>query len=421
MSTGVLSRGFGPAGRLRELTASQWVSGASCAVWAFFVVNFSALQVDTGDGTVQYQFVQRLFGDRSHAGGYFFGLGLAEAPFYGLGKLLELAGITTIAGQPTRQATIALALGLLTTFAWPLLSPILRGLGLPQPGLLILAAVLGTPLFFYATFKPWKDHALDALLFTACLALVYRYFSSDAPRRQLVFAIGGVLGASVTVRYINGAEGVALVLVLVALRRWRHAIEVTISAAAVSLALFAVPWALGASVFSGGDSPDSALTFAPLNPLRMLFTNHRGYFVWSPVAALGCVGFLLLFKTRPAKRIFLAAAGAMGLGIIASYALVVFWDGTWSFSQRFFTPLFPLVAIGLGGLAVSLPRLTAVAAAVACAWSLLLAFNLEIIGGPQYLNTIPGGASDVAAIPIHSNVSIGAYVWGLRHRSLAFR
>lgn len=410
-----------PADRLRALARADWVSIAACAVWAFSVVNFSALQVDQGDGTVQYQFVQRLFGDRSHAGGYFFGLGLLEAPFYGLGKILAHAGAGGIAGQPIGQVTIALGLGLLTMLAWPLLSPILRGLELPQPGLLIFAAIIGTPFFFYATFKPWKDHAPDALLFSACLLLVYRYFSTDAPACWLPVAIGALLGFSCTVRYFNGAEGVALVVVLLVLRRIRHAIEITVAASFTGLALFAVPLALGSSVFAGGDSPDSALTFAPLNPLRMLFSDHRGYFVWSPVAALGFVGYLLLLKTRPGQRLFLASAGVMGLAIIASYTLVVFWDGTWSFSQRFFTPLFPLVAIGVGGLAVSLPRVTLVAATITCAWSLFLAFNLEIVGGPQYLSTIPGGATDVATVPFHSDVSVGAYLWGIRHRSLVFR
>ena len=234
-------------------------------------------------------------------------------------------------------------------------------------------------------------------------------------------AIGAVLGFACTVRYFNAAEGVALVLMLVLLRRWRHAVELTLAAAVIFLVLLAVPLSLGSSVLAGGSSPDSALTFAPLNPFRMLFTNHRGYFVWSPVAALGLIGFVLLLRSRPAHRLFLATAGVMGVAIVASYSLVTFWDGTWSFSQRFFTPLFPLVAIGLGGLAVSVLRLTVVAATAACAWSLFLAFNLEIIGGAQYLSTIPGGATDVAAIPTQGHVSIGAYLWGIRHRSLLLR
>ena len=93
------------------------------------------------------------------------------------------AGIHAIRGEPIREATIALGFGLLTTLAWPLLSPILRGLELPQPGLLVLAAVLGTPVFFYATFKPWKDHALNALLFSA--VLMPSTATSEATRRNV--------------------------------------------------------------------------------------------------------------------------------------------------------------------------------------------------------------------------------------------
>ena len=89
----------------------------------------------------------------------------------------------------------------------------------------------------------------------------------------------------------------------------------------------------------------------------------------------------------------------MGVAIMCSYSLVAFWDGTWAFSQRFFTPLFPLVVIGLAGLADAVPRFTLVAASVAVAWSLFLAFNLTIIGGPQYLSNTPGGATDLALVP----------------------
>jgi hypothetical protein len=394
---------------------------ASCVVWLAFVINYNALKLVSGDEQVQYQFVQRLFGDRSHALGYYFGLGLVEAPFYALGKLLEHLGLQTIAGAPAREASVAFGLGLLTLLVWPLLTPILRGLDLPHAGFLILAAVIGTPFFFYATFEPGKNHALDAVLFSAVLYLVYRYLGAVRPERWLPPAIGALLGFSFTVRYFSGAEGLALLIVLAWYRRWRHAVEIAVTSAAVCLALFAIPRAFGVPVFGGGYNADNVIDFAPLNPLRMLFTDHRGYLVWSPVAVLAIVGLALLFRRRPGQRAFLVAATAMGIAIAASYSLIGFWDGTWSFSQRFYTPLLPLVVIGLGGLVEAAPRPAFAAAAVGCAWSLFLAFNLVTIGGPQYLSTIPGGASDLALVPARTHTSVGAYLWGVKHKSNLFR
>jgi hypothetical protein len=394
---------------------------ASAVVWLVLVVNFSALYLAGGDSSVQYRFVQRLFGDAPDALGYYFGLGLAEAPFYALGKLLGSVGIPAVAGHPVEQAVIALGLGLLTLAAWPLLDSVLRSLRVGHSGFAILAAAVGTPLFFYATFQPGKDHALDALLFTITIYLVLRYLQAGATESRLPFLIGGLVGLSCTVRYFNGAEAIALVLLLAYWRRWRDALTIAATATLVGLALFAVPWALGVPVFGGGYSAENVLSFAPLNPVRMLLSDHRGYLVWSPVAILAALGYVPLCRRRPEHRRFLVAVLAMTLAIVASYSLVAFWDGTWAFGQRFFTPLFPVVAIGLAGLLDAVPRPATAAAVAAVAWTLFLCFNLVTIGGPQYLDTVPDGASDLALVPIRDHTSLGAYGFGLWRASNLLR
>ncbi|MFN2628970.1 MAG: hypothetical protein ABR569_10090 [Gaiellaceae bacterium] len=399
----------------------EWRLLASALIWVVFILNFNSLAIASGDESVQLRFVERLYGDAPNALGYYFGLGLVEAPFYGIGKLLDHTGLHTLAGKAVETATIALGLGLLTTLAWPLLATVIRGLRLPAAGFAILAAAFGTPFFYYATFVPGKNHAIDGLLFAGVIFLAYRYFRSGQPERWLPYALGALFGLACTVRYFNGAEAVALVLVLVWWRRWRHAAEIAATAAAVCLVLFLIPRLLGVSVFSSGNYSTDVVVFAPLNPLRMLFTNHRGYFLWSPVSALAVIGLVLLFRRRPEHRHFLWALTAMSVALMGAYALVPFWDGTWAFGQRFFTPLFPVVAIGLAGLIDAVPRTAVAAATVAAAWSLYLAFNLVIIGGPQYVADTPGGVSDVALIPPRTHTSVGAYLWGLRHKSLLLR
>lgn len=406
---------------LRALAHAEIGAIVSAAIWVVLVVNFSALSLPGGDSQVQFTFVQRLFGDAHKAVGYYFGLGLIEAPFYAVGKLLGRLGLHSVSGQPVEQATIALGLGLLTVVAWPLLQSVCRGLKLRHGAIAILAAALGTPLFYYATFVPGKDHAPDALLFTAVIYLVYRYLGAGRVERWLPFAIGAVFGFAYTVRYFNGAEAVALVLLLGYWRRWRDAVVISATSAVVFFVLFAVPAAYGVHIFGGGYNADSVLSFAPLNPFRMLFTNHRGYFVWSPVSALAALGYVVLFRRRPDHRRFLAAVLAMALAVVASYALIAFWDGTWAFGQRFFTPLFPVVAIGLAGLLDKAPRVAGAAAAAATAWTLFLCFNLVTIGGPQYRSTTPGGATDLALVPVRTHTSFGAYGYGLWHKSNLLR
>ena len=385
------------------------------------VINFSALYLPGHDAQVQFRFVKKIFGDAHSALGYFFGLGLVEAPFYAFGKLLDRIGLHTVAGHPVEQTTIALGLALLTVAAWPLLRAVLRGVSLRHGSFAILAAALGTPLFYYVTFLPGKDHALDALLFTGAVYLAYRYFRTETPERWLPYALGALFGLSYTVRYFDGAEAVALVLLFAYWRRWRDALVTAVTSGVVCLALFAVPWAYGVPVFSGSYSADNVLTFAPLNPLRMLLTDRRGYFVWSPIALLAVVGLVILFRRRPELRRFLLAITAMALAVIASYALVAFWDGgQWSFGQRFYTTLFPVVAIGLAGLLDTAPRPAAVLSIIAVAWTMFLYCNFITIGGPQYYGAT-GSATELAAVPVRTHTSAGAYGFGLWHRSNLLR
>ena len=83
----------------------------------------------------------------------------------------------------------------------------------------------------------------------------------------------------------------------------------------------------------------------------MLFTVKRGLFVWTPLTFFGVVGYLLLLRREPRHRDFL-----VGLGLSAFALLMVhivwggFWDGGFSFSQRFLTALFPVFVIGIAEL-----------------------------------------------------------------------
>jgi hypothetical protein len=87
--------------------------------------------------------------------------------------------------------------------------------------------------------------------------------------------------------------------------------------------------------------------FSATAPLKMLFTLHRGLFVWTPLTAFATVGFLLLVRRDQRNRPFLAVLGASAFALVAIH---VFWgkgwDGGGSFSQRFLTALFPFFLVG---------------------------------------------------------------------------
>jgi hypothetical protein len=129
----------------------------------------------------------------------------------------------------------------------------------------------------------------------------------------------------------------------------------------------------GARVATGGD----VFGIAPLTPLKMLFTEHRGLFIWTPLTLLGVVGLGVLLRRRGCRP-FLIVLCAMGAGLLAIQMSLLWWDGGWSFSMRYLASLLPLYALGLGALlqAAGTRRWIVATAAIACVgWSVFLGMN----------------------------------------------
>jgi hypothetical protein len=401
----------------RSALAGKLGVAAAAVAWLLWAINFNVLAVVDGDSSVQYTFVRRLFGEDVEALGYQFGLALLEAPFYAVGKLLRTAGLETVEGAPVEQAAVAFGGALYVLATVLLCARLLKALGLSFRGSALFFATFGTPLFFYGTFFPGKSHACDTFLLTLALVLLLAYLRAGPDDTRLVVALGLVFGLALTVRYFSAGGLAAVVAGLLVLRRPRHAALLAATGAATAGLLLLVPLGLGVPL-TGGNYDTHVLGVDLLGPLKMLFTEHRGLFVWSPVALLGAIGYVRLLGRPGRERGFYALAGSMAVAILVSYAAVPFWDGTWSFSQRFLTPLFPLVAIGLCSLAAVRKRTMLVLASLATAWSVYLALTLQTVGPPNdNYDDLEGGAFDVAVQVVERDVNAGEYVWGLRHAS----
>jgi hypothetical protein len=93
--------------------------------------------------------------------------------------------------------------------------------------------------------------------------------------------------------------------------------------------------------------------FDPTIPARMLFSDHRGLFLWTPLTAIAVLGFALAFAR--ARRTgehapFFTALLAASLALLCIHVFWPRWDGGFAFSQRFLTGLFPLFLIGVAEL-----------------------------------------------------------------------
>jgi hypothetical protein len=318
-----------------------------------------------------------MFGETDQAVGYQFGLAFLWSPFYALGKLLDAVGLETIEGEPVGIAMIALGTSLLVAVTCAVLFPLLRRLDLPRGGFVLMAGVFGTPFFYYGSFTTGLSHVVETLLFTILVVLLHRYLIAQPRSLWLPAAIGAVGGYAVTVRLFSGFVVAAVVLGLTFYRRYRGAVTTALAATAAFLVLAAVPRALGVSSPTSGYAEDlgSAVSmtveFSPETLVRMLGSG-QGLFVWTPVTLLGAIGFVLLLLQRRDVRPFLVVTGAMGLALILPYAFISFL--TPSFSQRYWTPLFPLVVLGVAALVQATPRIAVPAVTAAVAWTLALVF-----------------------------------------------
>jgi hypothetical protein len=333
------------------------VGAATYLVWA---ITFTVVAI-AGDGAIYYDFVRALIGESpAHAYAYQFGVGYWNLPFYALGRLVD-AALPGSGFGGTDAGILAIAVAshvgvLLTMFlGWRLLGE----LDLPPRMTTILLAVFGTPLFYYATFLPSYTHTADALFTT--LAAVLLLLAVRHGSRAHLAALGACLAMLVAIRYANAALIPGFALCLALRRTWRDLALVAISFAGSALLLFAVPLLRGIEYASAAtmrivygsiaNDPPPGVDFDPVAPLKMLFTLHRGMFLWTPLTALSVVGLVLLAKSRPELRAYLLGLGVAAAGLIASYSLwSIYWDGGYSFSQRFFTGLFPLFLIGIAEL-----------------------------------------------------------------------
>ena len=178
-------------------------------------------------------------------------------------------------------------------------------------------------------------------------------------------------------RYANVAIPAGVVVMFAWTRAWRPLAWVLAVTAVTAALLYAVPvvrgipfespsGTLGAPAlqsdvpFPHGAAPvrlaagvslsvpgSDGVDVDPRVPVWMLFTLHRGLFLWTPLTAFATVGFVLLLRRDRRHRAYLAGllVSADGLLLIhASWAS--HWDGGVSFSARFLTALFPFFLIG---------------------------------------------------------------------------
>lgn len=414
-----LSRAFSLRfpGRARADDASaRFLSPATLALIALyllFTITYASYSVNN-DGQVYLDFMRRLTGEHvTSPSTHQFGSAVFALPFFLVARVLGLAGVHTMGGAPLEQVSMVVA----TTAAMLLIAylgwRLLREFQLPASPLVLAVAVVGTPLFYYAVFQPTYKHVIDTLyIVAATLTLVH---AIRRPTRWSLILLGALLAVSITTRTANAALLPGMLLPFALKRRWRTGGAV-IATTVVVLGVLLVIGSVAAHHSVGAALPHVTvvrsssvaasdlivgnfflchsytwhLTFRqclhdrfgiwpdPVAPFKMLFSLHRGLFLWTPLTLLATVGFALFVRRLREERDVLVGIAVAAIGLWYVHALWGdFWDGGFAFSQRFLTGLFPIFLLGTAEL-VRRRRVVALSALSLCAaFSLVLALTFE--------------------------------------------
>jgi hypothetical protein len=383
----------GPASSDRFLTKPMAVA---LALYGLFAITFARFQV-TGDALVYFNPMRRFFGEHpDFAFAYQFGSDIWNWPFFLVGKLL--GAIFGLQPRPFHVSFEEISITVATQAAFVLTLylgwRLLRELKLPAGPAVLFLTAFGSPLFYYVVFEPAMKHAVDTLWLTAAVYLLLRIYDNGTDRQAVL--LGLLVAVSLNTRYVNAAFFFAAACCLIAFKRYRPLAVGGATALIAGPLIFALPALRGISYFVPSYFPRSAGVerfalgahlqlantrnpfngFDPTTPFKMLFSEHRGLFLWTPLTALAVVGFVLLvYRERHGdRRPFLLTLWASALALLLAHSVWGSWDGGFSFSNRFLTGLFPVFLIGVAELRRRFGALVYSLLVPCVAWSLLIAF-----------------------------------------------
>jgi Dolichyl-phosphate-mannose-protein mannosyltransferase len=380
-----------------------WPMAVAFTLYGLFALTFSYFQV-RGDALVYYNLLRRFFGEEpDFAYAYQFGSAIWNAPFYLVGKALG-----TIFGFQPRTFHVSfqeISITFATNAAFVLILYLgwrtLRELDLPRGPAVLFLTAFGTPLFFYVVFDPAGKHAVDTLVLTGAAYAFLRCTDNEAARAAAV--LGALCGWSLNIRWANGAFFLALAVALFWRGRRRLVGVATVATVVAAGLILVLPATRGIKYYfplishptegialqrvaAPLDGAVAAVTpldtsdpgFDPTIPPRMLFSFHRGIFLWTPLTLLATIGYVVALRRAGRHSFFLASLLAASLALLLVHVVWPRWDGGFSFSQRFLTALFPFFLIGVAALVRRAGLWAYAALTVAVAFAVAVAFTHDV-------------------------------------------
>lgn len=244
-----------------------------------------------------------------------------------------------------------LQVNLMTMFSLAMVYAVCRRLGiaaLPAACAGLMTA-WGTPLLYYSAVQPLYAHASATFAHTAALALfVFNVTAGRSLPWWRWMAAGLAFGLAALTRWQLALSFIPCFLFISWLAAGRERRAAWSHVAAFALGFVALVWHIPYTFNWMFGSPFStAMGEGFVGPPRflweILFSDHRGFFLWSPIALVGIAG--LIVGLRRHRSINLTLLGVVVAQILIN-AGVETWSGGESFGLRRLTELYPALALG---------------------------------------------------------------------------
>ena len=249
----------------------------------------------------------------------------------------------------------------------------------------LVALLLGTNLYHYATYDSSYSHPYSFFLFAAFMWLTMRWY--EEPRTRISVLLGVVSGLIVLVRHPNiiftcifvlygvGA-GTSLKSRCAELWRERRQVAriVAVAALVISPQLLIYYQATGHLLVSSYG--DLGFNWTSPQVAEVLFGVRKGLFFWSPLLLIAAAGMIRLARSKAPAAAFMVPA-AMFL-VVHTYLIASWWDWQFggSYGHRGFVDALPLFALGLAAVIDTAARSQRAAAVLGVTVTLLVALSV---------------------------------------------
>ncbi|MFK7787314.1 MAG: hypothetical protein AB8B56_19480 [Crocinitomicaceae bacterium] len=303
---------------------------------------------------------------------YFCGSAVAMSPFYVVAHLVAKSSGFDVDGYSfpyivsvTLAALFYLFLGLLylrRTLA-------LYDISERNQSIVLLAAVFGTNLFYYAIVEPGLSHIYSFAFVSMFMYFAKRYFTSFETKYVIYLAL--TLAMIILIRPVNGLIIFSLPLLAgnwSQLKSGLHQLvikyKIFIAALLIGtliLSIQLIVYKISTGQFFIYSYGTDRFYFLEPHMIDMLFSYRKGLFLYTPIYLVSVLGVFILWRSRRFD-----ALSFFGFFLLITYVLSSWWQWYYggSFSSRVYVEYLPvfmlMLALGLNHLRVRWSKIASI-------------------------------------------------------------